>query len=356
MGFFPLMSDNLKDRLCPPTALAGWTFGERDLEEAIRGDRLLCPSLDLSPACNLDCPYCFQVDEHKGARPKTLALDTVKTLVTAMAKAGARTINIVGAGEPLLDHRFEEVARFIDSTGVHLLVATNGVALTRRPSLLRTLMDIEASVVLKMNSRRPEVEDAMVGRPGYALQRDRALELLLEAGFADCRPTRLAVNTVITAVNEGEIIDMHRFCRARNICFIAGTYMPTGRTDVGSAVSDDTLLAPLPAERLAAITARIRELDGAAATRGDLPAYASDLPCVQALGLYVDFEGKVWHCPTKKRLRKGRLVAEPLAEIETGPSFSEIWAEHPYIADFRRNYSGGCPYKVAALGRGSDDE
>lgn len=341
---------NLQKYLCPSTTIAGWMFSNDDLNEAIAGERLLCPSLDLSPVCNLDCAYCFQAKKlPRGAASRTLSLETTRSIVVEMARAGARTINIIGAGEPLLDPHFEEVARLIHDCGVRLLVATNGVPLTKRPSLVETLVEIQASVVVKMNSMRLEIEDAMVGRPGYALQRNHALKMLLEAGFARNRPTRLAVNTVITIGNEAEILDMHRFCREQNICFIAGTYMPAGRTDTNSGILQaGPYLEPLPFARLAKITRTIREIDGTAATRGDFPAYTSDLPCVQALGLYVDSEGSVWPCPTKKIIRDGVLIDESLADIRGGLDLLKIWAGNGYIRKIRRSYSGECPYKALA--------
>ena len=346
------MKDTLKARLCPPTTMAGWIFSECELQEAVAGERLLCPSLDLSPICNLDCPYCFQeVRERRSAAPHRQDVKSTLSTVTLMAKAGARTINIIGAGEPLLDPSFEEVAKFIHKLGIHLLVTTNGVPLIKHPKLLKTLIKVKANVILKMNSMRSEIEDAMVGQLGYAHKRDLALNMLLEASFAHKNPTRLGVNTVITESNKCEILDMYRFCRERNICFIAGTYMPTGRTDNERAIGDvQPHLSPLSVEQLAQLTHAIRDVSGVQATKGDFPAYTSDLPCVQALGLYVDSDGAIWPCPTKKVIRQGLLRSEPLGTIQEDSALLNIWKSNSYIKDIRHNYSGNCPYKEAACG------
>ncbi len=357
--------NGLRQRYCPSTTMAAWDFTDRELREAINGERLLCPSLDLSNACNLNCPYCFTEPgnaTYKKRRADELDEPELYGVIEQMAAAGARTINIIGAGEPLLDPRFERIARFIQSKGIRLLVATNGCELVRRPNLLGLLRDIGANVIVKMNSLNETLEDAMVGHAGYAGQRDQALALLLAVGFNHGTPSRLGVNTVITTGNRREISALHQYCRLQNIVFIAGSYMPAGRTGTvnlnhGRTVTGATPpWAPASPAEIKTIGDELREWDRAHGyPLVANPAYTSGLPCVQSLGLYVDVAGKVWPCSTKKQLVDGRLLDTPLGMVRGQRSnLGEIFRDHPYMKKVRAEYQGDCPYKKAAAAAGSD--
>lgn len=96
----------LNQILCPPTTLEAWTFEGRYIREAIQGKRLLNPSIDLSNKCNLNCPYCYveKVGSLKKERTKDeLNFDDYKVIIKKLFEAGAKTINIIGAGEPTID-------------------------------------------------------------------------------------------------------------------------------------------------------------------------------------------------------------------------------------------------------------
>lgn len=348
-------ADDLRQLYCPPTTLVAWDFTNQELAEAINGGRLLCPSLDLSNTCNLNCPYCFTEpadSPHKKRRPDELSEGELLSVIKQMATAGARTINIIGAGEPLLDPRFERIARFIHQLGIRLLVATNGLELVRRPGLLTLLNTLEANIALKLNTLDPTLEDAMVGKAGYAAQRDQAMSALLAAGFNNGVPSRLAIITIVTTGNQQEIASLHEYCRMQNIVFIAGPYMPAGRTAAihphdgkTTTTKDQPAWTPLDPAALARIREQLREWDH---TRGypvvNNPAYTSGLPCVQSLGVHVDATGTIWPCPTRQQLSNGELRNKPLGKVDNADAnhLSKIYRDHPYMHQVRAAYRGDC--------------
>lgn len=353
----PLIPGNLRSVLCPTTTLEAWTFTEQELEEAISGKRLLNPSLDLSNACNLNCPYCFvePVDSLRKKRKSTeLSLDEIKQVVAIFAELGARTVNLIGAGDPPVDPNFSEIIKQISNLGMRVLVATNGIELVRKPTLINLLKEVGASVVLKLNSFKPDVEDGMVGKQGYSVIRDQALANLLEAGFARNKPTRLAANAVITKGNQAEIPSIHQYCRERNICYIAGPYMPTGRTEGsefhGHAVvtsADEDVLEGASVDTLNKLRVELSRWDA----EHDFPvienaAYTSGLPCTQALGIYLDIYGKVWHCPAKQQVTPMYMTPLALMDLKSGNSLSaHNILQDNYLSVFRDVYDGQCPYK-----------
>src|SRR5262249_20479029 len=153
---------------------------------AIAGDRLLNPSLDLGVTCDLNCPYCFTEDvigKRRRARPRELTFEQTMTVLTDFVEAGARTVNIVGAGEPLLHPSIREVVEVLARRRVTAVIFTNGTRLAADLDLLAFLKASNVTVVLKYNSRQPALQDAVAGRAGYTARRDAALELLLRAGY-----------------------------------------------------------------------------------------------------------------------------------------------------------------------------
>jgi molybdenum cofactor biosynthesis enzyme MoaA len=122
--------------------LDGWSFDGDELASARTGHRLLNPSLDLGSACNLNCPYCF-IEEKNSARkerkPGELSPDEVEAVVRDFLSAGARTVNLVGAGEPTVDPQFRDIVDLIHSGRARTVVFTNGIALADDAALIEWL-------------------------------------------------------------------------------------------------------------------------------------------------------------------------------------------------------------------------
>jgi len=281
-----------------------------------------------------------------------------------LADAGARTINIVGAGEPTIDPTFTDIIEYISQLGLKVLVATNGIVIAKNDDVLSLLQEAEASVVIKVNSRDPELQDTLVCRRGYAELRDQAIELLFARGFNECKPTRLAFNTLVMKANYHEVFEIFKFCRSNNIAFISGDYMPTGRTydsdfhgeAVLRAAALDSfqdlskLYEPVTHQQREALRKKIAAFDEQEGLPVmDNPAYVSGLPCVQALGVQVDNEGGIWHCPARNKIIDDKLVQEKLSDLDEFKSFNHLWKSNPYIRTIIENHDGGCPYKQIAL-------
>ncbi len=359
--------------LCPPTTLDAWTYGPGEIREALRGERLLCPSIELSNKCNLNCPYCYVETVNsacKATYPDALDGERLEYLVRQLADAGAKTVNIIGAGEPTVDPELPAILELIATLDMRPLLATNGILLASRPDLVRLLAETRASVVLKYNSANPDIQDALVRCSGYTSVRDEALRVLCEAGFNDTRPTRLALNTLLMKANYPEVLSIFEYCRNENIAVIAGDYMPTGRTPDSEFRGNAALSSDRQSEKQVAadlyqsLDQEERESLRRAAVSRDIelglpvlpnPAYVSGLPCVQSLGVTVDNRGTIWACPARNQIVAGALVPLPVGDLKQVVSIRDIWSFNPYLRRVRDEYDGGCPYKklarTANLGR-----
>jgi len=196
----------------------GSGFEERDIAEAKASQRLLSISLLLSDACNLGCLYCYR---DAGTPPRnSLSLEQWKDVLVEAKELGARTVWIPGSGEPFLDPVFLHgcsfpLIEFSNSIGLPVTIFTNGTRLTVKLAL--ALNKHNVSVVTKLNSFDPEIQDYLAGVRGASADIMRGLRLLVEAGFSDGSPTRLGIDTVIVAQNFDEIPRIFRFCRESNI-------------------------------------------------------------------------------------------------------------------------------------------
>lgn len=340
----------------------GWHFSDEMIREALEGVRMINPSLDLGNPCNLNCHYCFveqKATERKRRLPAELSDKETLSVINDFARAGSLTVNIVGAGEPMIDPLFPRVLREIARLGMVPVIFTHGAEIPRKPHLIDLLQETNATVVIKLNSRNRALQDAIVGRIGYAEQRDVAISLLLQAGFAESNPTRLAVDTLAFKGNLEELPDIHRWAREHNIFPITATFIPTGRTAGGSVSGSASFRVVDSMERIAAqyalneinrdeadlLKMRLRSIDDEfCVSHAEGAAYFGGGACTQILGLYVDVLGRIWPCVARRQV--GPNPSErPLGSVREGLMPSGVWTTHSYMAWLRRNYDGRCPYK-----------
>ena len=359
----------------PRNTVAGWSFSEEELTAALRGTVLLNPSIDLTNACNLNCPYCFIEEKNstrKARRPDELTVPEILAVLSDLAESGARTVNIVGAGEPTVDPFFAEIVAEIASLGITPVVFTNGIRIAQEPHTVDTLWDVGATVVLKYNSMNGPVQDLVAGRDGYASVRDEALARLLQRGFSTPTPTRLALDTIAFQGNYAELPAIHRFCRSHNIHPLIADYIPTGRTEggaffghqaaqhlpVAARSSVSSMLQPLDCGQRHTLFTELAEIDRRefGIERPPHCAYYSGGVCSQSLGIYVDIQGNIWPCVARSRVVGGERLSGLLGNVRHGDKPSVIWRSHPYFRSLRDNYTGACPYKPALKTQPGDSQ
>lgn len=353
-----LSNQGLERTLCPqPITPNAWSFSGQDLREAIQGDRLLNVSIDLSNECNLNCPYCFTAPANSSKREWTqdcLSFEEYKDIIIQLKKAGTRTINIIGAGEPTMYLHFDELIKFISLQGIKVCVSTNGILLSSQNKRIDLLNEIQATIILKVNSRNSHLQDLLVGRNGYAAIRDNTLKKLINKGFNKEIPTRLAINTLLIKPIYAELFEIFLFCRENNISLISSVYMPTGRTSGlvfhgKEAIPNnfyvlEDLYQPLTEDDIAKLLKQLKDYDKRNnISRAPHPAYISGIACTQLLGFQIDNQGKVWSCPARKLLNHGKIEDRPITE-DKNKNYLAIW-KNSRLNDMRESYNGVCIYK-----------
>jgi radical SAM protein with 4Fe4S-binding SPASM domain len=195
-----------------PEKVYGLHFSEEEIANAIRGRRLLTLDVETSRVCNLRCVYCYSSAGRK--RKNELSIDELRGVVDQAVDLGAKVVTVIGGGEPLLYPQLRELVAHIASRGVLQNVFTNGTRVT--PEWARFFAGHKVSMVVKFNSLRDEVQDALSGRPGTAARIRRGLQALTDCGYGRDPDLPLGVETIICRQNYDEIETMWRHARDRN--------------------------------------------------------------------------------------------------------------------------------------------
>jgi radical SAM protein with 4Fe4S-binding SPASM domain len=190
----------------------GLEFSQEEITEARAEKGLLSLELELSRACNLRCIYCYA----SSGLPmeNELSLPEIQDVVDQAVALGAKKIIVLGGGEPLLYSYLIDVIDYILSKGVKADLFTNGTLIT--PSKASALYDRGVAVVVKMNSRRPEIQDFLAGHPGTFQAIERGIEALKAVGYPD-ETHILGVETVICRQNYEELPQLWQWARKQGI-------------------------------------------------------------------------------------------------------------------------------------------
>lgn len=307
--------------------MRGWDFSRAEIADAVENHKMLNPAMELaSNICPWNCSFCFTESPGnlKGTKRRLdneMSLSERLALIDEAAKLGARSINIVGAGEPTIDPQFWAVIERISERGIIPIVYTEGALRLTDKHFVRRLYQSGATVVLKVNSLwNAEYQNSVVRGLGtkpnaaadsYTARRNKAIEVLMEEGFSDWEPTRLAFDTIICRQNKDEIFRLHAYARTHNIFVLMVNYLPSGRSS--DAQTDGLSLAEQMEifERLAKIDEERFGINHSS----HFP-YAGGVPCsIRGTGLFIKITGNVFDCP-------GELIALGNAREE---SLADIW-------------------------------
>jgi MoaA/NifB/PqqE/SkfB family radical SAM enzyme len=306
--------------------MRGWDFTRAQIAEAINNHSMLNPAMELaSNVCPWNCSFCFTEDPSnvtglKRRLANEMTISERLTLIDDAARLGARSINFVGAGEPTIDPHFWTLLERMAEHSICPIIYTEGALRLTKRDFVRRLYQLGATVVIKVNSLwNAEYQNSIVRGLGtktniaaisYTERRNKAIRLLIEEGFADSDPTRLAFDTIVCRQNVEEIVDLHIYARTHNIFILMVNYLPSGRSTDG--LHDELT----PSEQLTIFEelARIDKERFGLHHQAHYP-YAGGVPCsIRGTGLYVKVTGSVFDCPGEL-ISLGNVREELLNEI-----------------------------------------
>lgn len=202
----------------PPPNIAFSGFSDAEIRNAQTNGKLLSITLLLGDQCNLKCLYCYRDAGKKENHELNIA--DWKSILLQAKDLGAKNVWIPGSGEPMLDINFFngenypilEICKELNLTTTFF---TNGTYFT--DANLEKLRHYKTSVITKLNSFQEDTQDYLAGEPSISKRIYQGLNLLIKHGLNKYHPTRLGIDTVITAFNYEEIEEIFKHCRENNI-------------------------------------------------------------------------------------------------------------------------------------------
>lgn len=300
--------------------------------------------------CNLACSYCYanggQAKRFEGVVP--LTREEYVSILDQGAKMGVNSIGIPGTGEPFFgpNHKLTMwLLKECAKRGIYVTLFTTGQFIT--PVLASELYKLPVEIMLKGNSLDPETQDRFVSCPerqikGYGAARNKAIEILMKAGFNDPkeaakhgRASRMAlVTSIMTDEVEGglsnmdEIAGIYRYCRDRNIIADIDTILKRGRAQECTLTAGDS--------RIMEVLKELRRI--AVDEYGDKEAALSSTYVETVCDrfhhhLYIDIAGRIRPCIGAMDVDLGNIRTTTL---------SEAWESQERRIIRERRYDGPC--------------
>lgn len=307
----------------------------------------------LRSPCAFACPHCYfgTIDEHKAAPPNQIGIlshlsrtDLPAQVITDFARTLADSPVervVIAGGEPLDWPGALEAIALIKQAGCEVVIATNGIPLTR-PHIVQSLVDLGVDgVSVSLDSAEACTNDRLrpsrSGRFGYD-QVLEGIEALLRARGAGSAP-RVGIYTVVMRPRPQEVTDMARLAAEVGVDY----YVPQPISLApGHKLFDELVHQP---EDVAAVAA---QLDDLYADPGSLalpdPSYARRF--VEAISthdsgqvdgcfggarlFFIQPDGTLWDCPSDRR-----IAATPPERRRTirGADARTLFADRPACTD-----------------------
>ncbi|HOW14077.1 radical SAM protein [Methanosarcina sp.] len=270
-------------------------YGAQEAHDARNSNRLLAIRLETNTSCNLRCRYCYARSGEDTV--KIADFNALKRIISEAKGLGIRSVVVIGGGEPTLYPNFRELIAYIDSLEIVPMVFSNTVLMTEE--LAEFLHEHNASVMGKLDSLNPEVQDYLAGKEGAFENIKAGLANLIKAGFSnpeEPEKLRLGISFVSNKMNLKEIKEIWHFCRQNNIFPNMEILTPTGRAN--NQLEDKLLTA----DEIKEYKLKLLEIDRKYYGYNWLPyTPITASGCLQHLySLYINIEGDVRPCaPTK---------------------------------------------------------
>ncbi|MBD3202722.1 radical SAM protein [Candidatus Woesearchaeota archaeon] len=202
-----------KKQYTDPPMLRGWRLSTAERQQYLKKKLLGMIYAGTSNMCDLGCIYC-QTRGGKQLHNETNLKERKKILNQAKA-LGCKFVHLAGAGEPTIDPLFWHQLGYINKLGMTSVVFTHGMHIDEEKA--KRLYNLGSSVIVKIHSKNPELQDYFANRKGYTKKRENAINYFIKVGFNKETPTRLGIDVLVTKKNIKEIPEIFIWARENNI-------------------------------------------------------------------------------------------------------------------------------------------
>lgn len=311
-----------------------WGFFSKEKIKKNKG-KLLMLDIDFSRYCSLNCPGCFRksnvVDD---IQENDLTYKELMEVVDQAKDLGLQSIKICSTGESTQSTKFLQFIKELNKKNIGVAIFTKGQVLgnddeTKKfysnyginsaKELCDEFYKMKVSFMISFQSFYTEIQDKLVEKEGHTLIRNQALINLVEAGFNNSNPTRLAiVNAPITKEVYNEAFDIYVYARERNIYPVIAVLMVSGKQIDKKFLQDHDLTEQQKIDLWTKIYKwnikhRIQTLEEI--KEQGISVMPGIHPCNQvACGLYITAKGNVVGCPGFTEI-EGNVRKEKLKDI-----------------------------------------
>lgn len=197
-------------------SLAGYSYSITEGKAARDAGQLLALRIETSLLCNMRCIYCAWNSGE--ALDNEIDYSVLKRFVNEGKALGAKSVIIVGGGEPTIYKDFKNLVTYISELKMIPVVITNGMTIDME--MAKFLYNSNCSVLIKCDSLKPSTQDYLSGIPGAFKRMNIGLQNLIDCGFnqtTDKDQLRLGISFIVTSLNIDEIPDIWRFARKNNL-------------------------------------------------------------------------------------------------------------------------------------------
>ena len=185
---------------------------KKDIKNVQTNKKLVSLAIRLPCECNLNCRYCYG---KIGAKGSVLNFNEIVEILKQASKLEARTVEIVGEGEPLLYPQFRDLISYIDRLSMIPTLYSNCTLINSE--MASFLFKHNVTVIGKQNTLSAKKQNAICRVDGSYQKIKNGLKYLIEAGFTKSKPSRLGIHTVVLKDNLIELTEMWRQWRKMNI-------------------------------------------------------------------------------------------------------------------------------------------
>ncbi|MFA5797705.1 MAG: hypothetical protein WC916_06775 [Candidatus Woesearchaeota archaeon] len=308
-----------------PSIISGWDIPKKAYLHAHQNNQLIKVVMELSNICNKSCAGCFTkkikdswTTKSKKRLPNEQPLEIQLAMIDEAYAIGARTVDIVGAGEPTLDPNFQTVVEYITNKKMHAIIFTLGEH-SALAEYAKKWSNKPVSFFIKFWSKNPQLQNSYVAdNTGlYTMRRDAMIEKLILLGYTkgatqqidgtNHHSTRLGADILVMKSNYAEIPELFRFCRENNIMPEIKSYIPAGPTHLSqmqaASIYTAAMLNALKKDEVTPkdmydLRKNIINIDSKEFNIPELPTcYIQGPKCTQSVAsLYITITGEIRSC------------------------------------------------------------
>jgi MoaA/NifB/PqqE/SkfB family radical SAM enzyme len=282
--------------------LRGFEFSQSEKKLALAEDRPLMLSIGLNSECNLRCIYCFTDAGRR--KPNQLGLGEYRGVIDQASAMGVRTAVFAEEGEMTMDRNLIPLIRYSNEKGLYAVMFTNLTLINER--IAEELKSADVSIIGSLKSFSEDVEDGLAGVKGAGKRIWRGMQILIDRGFNETKPTRLGVDFLVCKHTKDEIPELVGWAIENNIYPMVEKLLWKGRA-----------LGRIPELEITGPEARHLE-DGLLSrfpALADERSYFSAPDCdLSQYTIFVKMDGRVVHCFSVD-LTEGNVREMPLKGI-----------------------------------------